>query len=136
METKLVTRLYTGLSHLCEHKSKYSFQDSLNSICRCDTDVESCMHFFLHCPLFQNQRWILLHTVPNVESKLFDYSDLHLTKILLFGMLCWMLILNQTFLTQPSTWCLYNCMWKLLNKQTKKIFIVQSNFKTFLYNEY
>ena len=53
---KLVTRLRTGLSHLCEQKFKHSFQDSLNPICRCGTDVESCLYFFLHCPLFKKQK--------------------------------------------------------------------------------
>ena len=80
----LVTRLRTGLSHLREHKCKHSFQDSWNSVCRCGTDVKSCVHYFLHCPLFQNERLILLNIVKNIDSKLFD-SDLRLTQILLFG---------------------------------------------------
>ena len=54
---------------------KHSFQD-LNSIFRCSTDVESCLHFFLHCPLSQNERLILLSIVENIDSKLLDYSDL------------------------------------------------------------
>ena len=67
---KLITRLRTGLSHLPEHKFKHSFQDSLNPICRCGTDFESCVHFFLQCPLFQNERLILLRIVKNIDSKL------------------------------------------------------------------
>ena len=69
---KLVTRLCTGLSHLREHKYKHSFQDSLNLICRCGTDVESCLHFFLHCHIFQNERLILLSIVKNIDSKWLD----------------------------------------------------------------
>ena len=82
---KLITRLRTGLSHLPEHKFKHSFQDSLKPICRCGTDFESCVHFFLQCPLFQNERLILLRIVKNIVSKLLDSSNLSLTKILLFG---------------------------------------------------
>ena len=70
-----VTRLRTGLSYLCEHKFKHTFQNSLNSICMCDSDVGSYLHFFLHSPLFQNEKRILLNTAKNTESRLFDYSD-------------------------------------------------------------
>ena len=57
----------------------------LNPICRCGTDVESSVHFFLHCPLFQNEMLILLSIVKNIDSKLLNYNDLRLTQILLFG---------------------------------------------------
>ena len=50
-ETKLVTRLRSGLSHLYEHKFKHSFQDFLNLTCKCSTNVESYLHFSLHSPL-------------------------------------------------------------------------------------
>ena len=80
---KLFTRLRTDLSHLCEHKFKCSFQDSLNSICSYSTDVESCLHFFLHCPLCQKGRHIFSNAVKNIDSKLLDYYDLG--QILLFG---------------------------------------------------
>ena len=82
---KLVTRQSTGLSHLHRHKFKHSFQDSLNPICWRDTDVESCLHYFLYCPLLQNERLFLLSIVKNIEYKLLKYSDLCLTQILLFG---------------------------------------------------
>ena len=82
---KLVTRLRTGLRHLCEYQFKHSFQDSLNPICRCCTDVESCVHFFLHYPQFQNEKLIFLSIVKNIDIKLLDYSDLRLAHILLFG---------------------------------------------------
>ena len=81
----LVTRLCTGPSHLREHKFKHSFQDSLNPICKCGTDIESCVHYFLHCPIFQNERLILLSIVKIIDSKLLDYKDFRLTQILLFG---------------------------------------------------
>ena len=48
---KYITRICLGLSHWREHKFKHSFQDTLNHICNCGTDVESAIHFFLHCPL-------------------------------------------------------------------------------------
>ena len=80
----LITRLCTDLSHLPEHKFKRSFQDSLNPICCFSTDVESCVLIFLHCFLFRNERLILLKIVKNINSKIKDYSALHLIQILFF----------------------------------------------------
>ena len=40
-EIKFITRLQLGLSHLWEHKLKFSFQDSLNPFCNCGLDNES-----------------------------------------------------------------------------------------------
>ena len=37
-------RLCLGLSHLREHKFKYSFKDFLNPLCKCGAEVESTSH--------------------------------------------------------------------------------------------
>ena len=42
---RLVTRLRLGLSHLCKHKFKYSFQNCLNPLCLCGNNVEASSHF-------------------------------------------------------------------------------------------
>ena len=42
-------RLRLDLSHLHEHKFRYCFQDTLNPLCECGKNIESTMHFFLHC---------------------------------------------------------------------------------------
>ena len=52
---KLITRLTLGLSHLCFHKFKSSFQDTLNTICNCGT-VEATIHYLFLCPNFSNER--------------------------------------------------------------------------------
>ena len=67
-----------------EHKFKHGFQDSLDLSYRCGSDIESFLHFFLHCPLLQNERLVVLSTAKNIDSKLLNYSDLHSTQILLF----------------------------------------------------
>ena len=54
---KYITQIPLGLSHLREHKFKHSFQDTLNPICSCGNDVESATHFFLHCPMYSNERY-------------------------------------------------------------------------------
>ena len=49
---KLLTRLRLGFSHLHEHKFRHCFQDTLNPLCKLGKDIESTMHFFLHCTNF------------------------------------------------------------------------------------
>ena len=49
---KWITRLLLGFSHLLEHKFKHNFQDTLNPLCSCSTEVESTSHYFLRCHFF------------------------------------------------------------------------------------
>ena len=49
IDIKLITRLRLGFSHLCEHKFKHNFKDTLNSLCSCSIEVESTSHYFLCC---------------------------------------------------------------------------------------
>ena len=92
---KYITRIRLGLSHLREHKFKHSFQDTLNPICNCGNDVESAIHFFLHCPLYSNERRTLLNSLVNIDHTLLDNTDFSLTQILLFD--------NTTFNTKENT---------------------------------
>ena len=82
---KYITRIRLGLSHLREHKFKHSFQDTLNPICNCGNDVEFAIHFFLHYPLYSNERHTLLNSLVNIDHTLLDNTDYSLTQILLFG---------------------------------------------------
>ena len=88
---KYITRIRLGLSHLREHKFKHSFQDTLNPICNCGNDVE----FFLHCPLYSNERRTLLNSLVNIDHTLLDNTDFLLTQILMFG--------NITFNAKENT---------------------------------
>ena len=87
-------RIRLGLSHLGEHKFKHSFQDTLNSICTCGNDVESVIHFFLHFPLYNNERRTFLNSLVNIDHTMLVNTDFSLTKILLF---------DNTILTQKKT---------------------------------
>ena len=82
---KLITRHGLGLSHLRKHKFKHSFQDTLNPLCNCGQDIESTIHFFLHCPFFNNERRTLFSTIRSLDSKLLDSTNYDLTQTLLFG---------------------------------------------------
>ena len=82
---KLLTRLRLGLSHLCEHKFKHGFQDSLNPIWSCGNDIKTLVHFLLHCPHYFNERSIFLNTIRNLNRHTFDKNDLEITETLLYG---------------------------------------------------
>ena len=82
---KFVTRFRLGLSHLREHKFKHSFQDSINPLCSCSLDIESTIHYFLHCPQFIIERHTLLNTISQIDNKLLDSNESNLIQHLLFG---------------------------------------------------
>ena len=80
-------------TNLREHKFQRSFQDTLNPIFNCGNDVESAIHFFLHCPIYSNERGTLLSSLVNIDHTLLDH--ILLTQILLFG--------NATFNAKENT---------------------------------
>ena len=82
---RLITRLRLELSHLREHKFKYNFQNCLNPLCSCGSNIESTSHFLLHCPIFHDKRHTLLSTLNNIDSKILESNDSYLTLTLLFG---------------------------------------------------
>ena len=82
---KFITRLRLGLSHLREHKFKYSFQDSLNLFCSCGLDIESTALFLLHCPTYIIERRTLLSALVNMDNNLLGLCEPVLIRALLFG---------------------------------------------------
>ena len=82
---KLLIRLRVGLSHLPEHKFKYSFQDTPNPICNCGKDIEPTSHYLLHCPDYLEERKTLLNTISCIVPNIFNFNNDQLTEILLYG---------------------------------------------------
>ena len=81
---KPLTRLRLGLSPLHEHKFRHCFQDTLNPLCECAKDIESKMHFFLHCTKFLIPRLTLFQKIRNIDNIL-SQSETQLTQNLLYG---------------------------------------------------
>ena len=82
---KLLSQLWLGLSHLREHKFKYSFQDSLNPFCSCGKgEVESSSHYLLHCSNYSEERLALLNTIKNLDMSILQQGDSKFTSFLLF----------------------------------------------------
>ena len=83
---KRLSRLRLGLSHLREHKSKNSFQDSLDPFCSCGKgEVEISCHSLLHCSNYSEEQLALLNTTRNIDMSILQLSDLKFTRVLLFG---------------------------------------------------
>ena len=85
LRIKLLTRLRLGLSHLHEHKFRHYFQDTLNPLCECSKDIESTMHFFLHCTNFLIPRQTLFQKIRNIDDSILSQSETQLTQTLLYG---------------------------------------------------
>ena len=94
---KLLTRLRLGLSHLHEHKFRHYFQDTLNPLCECGKDIESTVHFFLHCTNFLIPRQTVFQKIRNIDDNILSQTKTQLTQILLHD--------NQNYhsLFQPSS---------------------------------
>ena len=86
MGIKYLTRLRLDLSHLNEHKFRYNFQDCLNPLCPCSLEVESTIHYFLHCHFYNDIRQTLLDTVKNITIvSVSNLSDEYLVNLLMYG---------------------------------------------------
>ena len=69
---KLITRLRLGLSHLCEHKFRHNFQDTLNPICICRDDIETTIHYLLHFPNYLDEKRTLLGNLQSIGENIHD----------------------------------------------------------------
>ena len=88
--TKFIFQLRVGLSSLKSHKKRHNFVDTPDDRCDCHGTHEDTFHFLFTCPLYANQRVVLLNSVSNVlimnnlehlservELYLYGHSSLH-----------------------------------------------------------
>ena len=68
-----------------EHKFKQNFQDSVDPLCSCGNDIESTVHFFLHCPNFTTQRQTLLNKLKSINASIMTGNENSVVRTLLFG---------------------------------------------------
>ena len=98
---KLLTHLRIGFSHLKEHKFKHNFQDSIDPLCSCGNDIESMVHFFLHCQNFTTQRQTLLNKLKSVNASIMTENENSVVRTLLFGRPDFRYSTNNKLLMQP-----------------------------------
>ena len=82
---KLITRLRLDLSHLRKHKFRHNFQDTLNPIRSCGDDIETTIHYLLHCSNYSDEGRTLLEGLQSIGENIHDKSDSQITELLLFG---------------------------------------------------
>ena len=75
---KLTTRLRLGLSY-------QNFLDCLNPICCCDKDIETTVHYLLHCSIFSSERSIFFDNIRSIDENVLSGSDSRISETLLFG---------------------------------------------------
>ena len=82
---KYLSRIRFGLSHLSEHKYKHSFQDTLNPICACGSDIETPCHHLISCPIFDAERNTLLNNIRQIAPSILNLNHSQITHVLLYG---------------------------------------------------
>ena len=74
-----------SLIYLHEHKFRHYFQDTLNPLCEYGKDIESPMHFFLHCSKFLIPRQTLFQKIRDIDDNILYQSETQLTQTRLYG---------------------------------------------------
>ena len=74
-----------GLSHLREHKFWQNFHDTLNSLCSCEDDIETTIHYLLHCPNYLDERRTLFDNLQSIGEKIHDKNNSQISELILFG---------------------------------------------------
>ena len=83
-KSKSLARLRLVLSHLCEHKFKHSFEDSVNPIWSCDKDIETSTYFLLQYPHYLNER-SFVNVKRNIDGNILRKNNLQVTKTFFHG---------------------------------------------------
>ena len=65
--TKLLTRLRLKSTHLNEHKFRHGFNDTINPMCACRTEVGTTEHFLLRCHFYSTLRLELFENLENID---------------------------------------------------------------------
>ena len=80
MSVLLAAYIFNGKTLL-----RHCFQDTLNPLCECAKDIESTMHFFLHCTNFLISRQTLFLKIRNTDDNILSQTETQLTQTLPYG---------------------------------------------------
>mgnify|MGYP001793799177 FL=1 len=103
---KILTRLRLGLSHLNEHRFNHNFRECINPLCSCSLEIESVLHFFLHCHNYDHLRTNLLNELRKIDITIINLSDNNLVQLLLYGNSKYDLYSNSSILNISIEFCL------------------------------
>ena len=82
---KLLTRLRLQFSNLNEDKFTHGFEDTINTMCACGSEVETTEHFLLRCHLYSPQRLELFENLEKVDSSFLNLNIKEKVIFLLYG---------------------------------------------------
>ena len=85
VSAKLLVRLRRGFSHLCEHKFRHNFHDTLNPLCSCSLEPETTSHYLLRCHNFSSARLALINDLNLIGPTISQLNETALANILLYG---------------------------------------------------
>ena len=81
-----LTRFRVGFSHLCEHKFRHNFSDTVDPFCNCRTNsIETTQHFLMHCSDYSNERLHMFNSLQQLDLSLFPLNPSTLYTTLLYG---------------------------------------------------
>ena len=123
---KLLTRLRLGLRYFCELKFKHSFQDCLNPLWLCGNEIETSIHYLLHCPTYTNERLTLLNKIQSINCSILESSDAAVTKMFLFG--------DNTLSSSSNTIILNSTIEYIISTQRFEGSILKAHFYQLLYS--
>ena len=83
-----LTCLRIGFNYLKEHKFKYDFQDSIDSICSYSSGIEITNHFFLHCANFTTQKQTLFDKIATIDANILTENEDSIVNTLLLIKQC------------------------------------------------
>ena len=82
---KLLVRLRLGFSHLCEHKFRHNFHDTLNPWWSCSLEPKTTSHYLLYCHNFSSAHLALMNDLNLIDSTISQLNETALANILLYG---------------------------------------------------
>ena len=62
------------ISHLNEHEFRHGFEDTINAMCACGSEVETTEQFLLRCHLYFPQRLELFENLEKVDSSFLNLN--------------------------------------------------------------
>ena len=82
---KLLSRLRLQLSHLNKHKFRLGFNDTVNPMCPCGTEVETNEHFLLRCHCFSGQKSEFFKNLYNLDPSFLKLNNKEKVAYVLYG---------------------------------------------------
>ena len=73
-----------NFSHLCDHKFKHSFQDTINPLFTCSLEAETTNRFILHWPYYKNEHHVPPASICSIKSIILDQDDNNIVKTILY----------------------------------------------------